>query len=172
MLAISGLDVAFVSAIAAVAAAVAAPLSAWLVALATHRHERWVKTYDDVREAYQNVLRALYASRTVASALAGALEANDASAFAGRVAAAREETDVKPIERLATAAMFASAVVTAAMDQLAPALEEVTKAVDDVKLTTEDGRIASAAAIRKALRDSQPGLSRLREAIRTDLRKQ
>jgi hypothetical protein len=81
MFAISALDVAFVSAIAAVAAAVAAPLSAWLLAIANNRHDRWVKTYGDLREAYVSCLRAIYSERGHAGLLALMFEKDDPSIY-------------------------------------------------------------------------------------------
>jgi hypothetical protein len=69
MLAASALDVALVSAFAAVAAAVATPLASWFVAIAHNRHERWVTTYADRRDAYIGLLRTVYRRHLTLSAL-------------------------------------------------------------------------------------------------------
>jgi hypothetical protein len=87
VLAISGLDVAFVSAIAAVAAAIAAPLSAWLVAVANNRHDRWVKTYDDLRDAYLRLLRVIFSAHVNTSAFVAVLERDDPGVYEAKSAA-------------------------------------------------------------------------------------
>jgi hypothetical protein len=49
---ITGVDVDFVSAVAAAAVGLASPVTSYLTAVAGHRHERKVRLYDDVRSAY------------------------------------------------------------------------------------------------------------------------
>lgn len=60
MLAISGLDVAFVGSLAALAAAVFTPLSGWLITRATHDHERQIahdqRIFDLRREVYEQLV--------------------------------------------------------------------------------------------------------------------
>lgn len=57
VVAVSGLEVALVSAIAAVAAVVMTPLAAFITARQQHRHERWLHLYTDRRDAYVALLQ-------------------------------------------------------------------------------------------------------------------
>jgi hypothetical protein len=170
MLAISGLDVAFVSAIAAIAAAIAAPLSSWLVAIANNRHDRWVKTYDDLRDAYLRLLRQIYRLHTSTSAFVQMLDADDPGVYGGQSAIA--ERPDEQVDRLALAGAFASGPVVKAVEDWDTARQEVIELVKNAKFGTEGERRDSAAAIRDAQDKLREPVRRIRDAIRADLRKQ
>jgi len=57
LLAVSALDVALISAIAALIASTISPLTTWLVASATNRHERLMRIREDKKTAYESLLR-------------------------------------------------------------------------------------------------------------------
>jgi len=55
----TALDVAFVTALAAIAGALVAPLITWLIATARNKQDRWAVLYADRRDAYLKLLTAL-----------------------------------------------------------------------------------------------------------------
>lgn len=168
MLAISGLDVAFVSAIAAVAAAIAAPLSAWLVAVANNRHDRWVKTYDDLRDAYLRLLRVIFSAHVNTSAFVAVLERDDPGVYEAK-SAAIEDVEAQ-VERLALVRAFAPESVIQAVDAWNDVyLEDVASAVRGAKYANEQERQESGKAIRDAQKKLREPTRQLRTAIRTDL---
>lgn len=170
MFAVSALDVAFVSAFAAVAAAVAAPLASWLVASANNRHDRWVKTYADLRDAYVGLLRTLYSRHVVASALIAAVEANDPDVYDAQ--ATVEQDAAERVERLALTGAFASNDVMDAVQAWDEAWKDVIRVVTDAKLETAEERQASVAALTAAIATLREPMRRVRRAIREDLRNQ
>jgi hypothetical protein len=168
LLALSALDVAFVGAVAAAAAAVAAPISAYAVARANHKHDRWLKTYEDRRAAYQRSLRAIHASRITASAFAAALEADDPDVFARRTAAA--ETTQETLDRHVEIGAFAEDAVRDAVADWDRVSRTVVDAVHDARYATDEESRTSARAIREALTETRAATRRVEDAIRADLR--
>jgi hypothetical protein len=71
------LDVALVSSIAALTAAVVTPVVTWIVTGMRNRQERWSRVYEDRRAAYLSILSEGYRSIEVLEAFADALERND-----------------------------------------------------------------------------------------------
>jgi hypothetical protein len=69
-LAVSAIDVGFVGALAALAAAVLTPLSNWLVTIATHKHERRLahdeRAFDARRDAFEEAVVQVHHSLAVA----------------------------------------------------------------------------------------------------------
>jgi hypothetical protein len=70
LVAITGIDVAFVGSLAALIAAIASPLSSWLTTRATHRHERHLaydsRMFDARREMFQQATVTIQESLAVA----------------------------------------------------------------------------------------------------------
>ncbi len=63
LIAVSALDVAFVSSIAALVGAIVGPLVTWVITGTRNRQERWLKRYDDRRNAYYFLLEESYLVR-------------------------------------------------------------------------------------------------------------
>ena len=167
MVAITALDVAFISAMAAVAAAVAAPFAAWVVAIVNIRHHRWVKTYEDLRDAYSRLLQGYISARSRILLLAQAYEKNDPNIYV----AAPEEDEAARHERLANVTSLASRRVADAIDEWETAWRNhVTPIFDGLGSDTPEERRRSAATMRDSLRAVDESWDRLRDAIRQDLR--
>ena len=169
MLAVSSLDVAFIAAIAAVAAAVAAPTSAWLVARSNNKHDRWVKTYGDLHDAYSGLLQDIIGARSALLRLARAYERNDPAGFV----ASGELDEGARIERLADVNCLASRRVADALEAWDAAWRNnVTPVIDGLGESRADDLRESAQTLRQSLQLVQEPWTRLREAIREDLRDQ
>jgi hypothetical protein len=158
-----------VSAIAAVAAAVAAPLSAYLVALANNRHDRWVKTYSDLRDAYVRLLSTIARRTANAATFKRMLEVGDIEIFTENWI---EEDRASAVERQALIGAFAAETVSEALDAWETEWRAVNRSVIDSKHGTPDERRESAEAIDAAMQRTREPLRRLQSAIRTDLRNQ
>jgi len=169
VIAITSLDVAFISAMAAVAAAIAAPASAWLVATANNKHDRWVKMYGDLRDAYVGVLREIIAARAGILLLARAYETDDPSIYVTPPA----EDEASRIGSLAAVKSIASHRVYDAIDKWEVAWREhVTRVFEHLGHATPEERLKSAATMRESLKAVEEPWTRLCEAIRDDLRHQ
>jgi hypothetical protein len=79
--AVTALDVAFASAVAAIVVGIATPLSAWLIARGNNRTQRRSQAYSDMREAYVTQLRAMMRVRIDLRVLLRALENNDVEIY-------------------------------------------------------------------------------------------
>jgi hypothetical protein len=169
MVAITSLDVAFITAMAAVAAAIAAPASAWLVARTNNKHDRWVKTYGDLHDAYSGLLQDYIGARSALLRLARAYETNDPGSFVTQ----GDLDEGARIERLADVNCLASRRVADAIEAWDTAWRNhVTPVVDSLSASAADDPAASATTLRESLRLVHDPWTRLREAIREDLRNQ
>jgi hypothetical protein len=169
LLALSALDVAFVSALAAAAAAVAAPISAYAVARANHKHDRWHKTYEDRRTAYQRLLRVIHAGRITASGFAKALESGDPDLFAARATAT--ETADETLDRAVAVGAFAADAVRDAVAEWNDTYHTLDSALRGATYATDAQRQASAKAIGEAIEETAAAVRKIEDAIRADLRK-
>src|SRR4051794_14861302 len=152
---------------AAVAAAVAAPISAWVVATSNNKHDRWVKTYDDLHDAYSKLLQEIIGTRTALLLLARAYEKNDPGIYTTPL----EEDEALRVERLANVTSLASRRVADAIDEWETAWRKhVLPTLEALGDATPDERQESAAKIRASLKAVDESWDRLREAIRQDLR--
>jgi hypothetical protein len=167
----SALDVAFVSAIAAVAAAIAAPISAWVVARANNTHDRWVKTYGDMRTAYASLLQDIIAARASIQRLAQAYERGDPGSYEAGMAPIDEATR---IQHRASVSVLASAPVGRALAEWDSGWRlHVTSLLSDLSGSADDeqGDYAQiAATLRRSLEAVEQPWQQLCAAIRTDLR--
>ena len=82
LIGVSALDVAFVTAIAAIVGAAVAPAVTWLTATSRERHERWLQRYADQRDAYLGALRIGYRAVDVLSEFIRVLEEGDPASMA------------------------------------------------------------------------------------------
>jgi hypothetical protein len=169
VVAVTGLDVAFISAVAAAAAAVAAPISAWFIAMAHNRHDRWVKTFDNLRTAYSGLLQGYIAARSMVLRLAHACERNDPSIYVAHP----EEDEAVRVERLASVNVLASHRVGDALAEWEAAWRtKVTPVLENLQVETSEDRLASAMKLRASLEAVEVPWRRLHDAIRSDLRSQ
>jgi hypothetical protein len=165
--ALTALDVAFITAMAAVAAAVAAPISAWVVASSNSKHDRWVKTYDDLHDAYSKLLEGIIGTRSALLLLARAYEKNDPGIYRTPL----EEDEALRIERLANVTSLASRRVADAIDEWETAWRKhVLPTLEGLGDATPGECQESAAKIRASLKAVDETWDRLRDAIRQDLR--
>jgi hypothetical protein len=166
---LTALDVAFITSIAAAAAAVAAPISAWVVSIANNRHDRWVKTYADLRAAYSALLQDIITARSMIQRMAQAYEHGDESLLAG---AAPFVDDATRIQHRASVAVLASPRVGRALEEWDAAWRDsVTPQLSGLSGAQRSNR-EIAATLRGALDSVEQPWARLCEAIRSDLRDQ
>lgn len=169
MLAVSGLAVAFVSAIAAAAAAIMAPISAWLIAREGHKHERWTKTYEDRRAAYIAMLRTVYVGRQLAHATARSIEHNDPTIIAREGGAGYRAID-QQLDEIALVLAMSTDAIQSAWSAYNRAEERTTDFMSNAPRDTEAERAASAKRIRDDLEQNRILLNNLRAAVSADLR--
>lgn len=173
VLGLSALDVAFISATAAVAAAIAAPISAWVVARANNTHDRWVKTYGDLHTAYSSLLQELIAVRASIQRLAQAYERGDPGSYEAGTAPIDEATR---IQHRASVSVLASAQVGRALADWDGAWRlHVTSVLSDLSGSAGDEQsdlAQIAATLRRSLEAVEQPWQQLCAAIRTDLRNQ
>jgi hypothetical protein len=168
---LSALDVAFITALAAVAAAIAAPISAWVVARATNEHDRWAKTYSDLHVAYSSLLQDFIAARATIQRLAQAYERGDVNSYEAVTPSIDEATR---IQHRASVSVLASAQVGRALADWDKGWKEhVTSVLAELSGTPELGKDDSqqiAAALRRSLEAIEQPWQQLCAAIRSDLR--
>ncbi len=136
IVAVSALDVAFVSAIAAIIGATVSPLSGWLVTKATQRHERSLRIYDDRRDAYLSVLAGAWEARHILGELIRVTKEERPEDFP--VEPAIDPAQVA--ETWAKVAAFTSPRVRAAVEAFQRTALSIEEATWDVDLDDPTGR--------------------------------
>lgn len=132
--AVSALDVALVSAIAATIGAIVSPLTGWLVASATHRHERWLKLYDDRRDAYTSVLKTTWEQRYTVRELIRIIEEEAPGSMSLPLLPSHAEL----AETWARIAAFASPRVLAAVEVFQNEFQALAEEMDGLDLNSAD----------------------------------
>jgi hypothetical protein len=169
---LSALDVAFISALAAVTAAIAAPISAWVVARANNTHDRWAKVYGDLHVAYTSLLQDLIAARASIQRLAQAYERGDPESYEAGAPPVDEATR---IQHRASVSVLASPEVGRALaawdrgwrEHVSSALAELSTSTEE---SGEDDYKRIAASLRSSLEAVEQSWQQLCSAIRIDLR--
>jgi hypothetical protein len=166
---ITGLDVAFVAAIAAIVGAIAAPFTSYFVTRATNQHRRWEKTYEDRRDALIAILATVEAQRHDTEDLIRFLEYESASASESVTLPSPDEF----VRRSAAIGAFAPNDVSAALDDYTTAYDAVvtagqvaTHGEDD----TPEHREKVVANLRLALDATAPLRTNLISAIKAELK--
>jgi hypothetical protein len=132
--AVSALDVALVGAIAATSGAIVSPLTGWLVASATHRHERWLQLYEDRRDAYTSVLKTTWEQRYTVRELIRIIEEQAPGSMSLPPLASPAELG----ETWARIAAFASPRVLAAVEAFQNEFQTLAEEMDGLDMNSAD----------------------------------
>ena len=170
---LTALDVAFITAVAAAAAAIAAPISAWVVARANNKHDRWAKTYSDLHTAYSALLQDIITVRAMIQRLAQVYESGDESISKTGAPPVDEATRIQ--HRAAVSVLASARVKRALADWDTGWRQHVTPVLADLRDMADSGEEDShqiAATLRRSLEAIEQPWLRLCDEIRADLRNQ
>jgi hypothetical protein len=165
VVAVTALDVALVSSIAALTAAAITPVVTWIVADARNRHERWSRIYDDKRDAYVKVLESGYRSLEVLDNFLEAVDSDDP--LGARVPPGPGEFEYQFQARVG---LFARADIAR---QLGEFEERRLAALDGFRdpesLVTAEGRRQSLRAVNPIRLELEERMERIRRALYDDI---
>jgi hypothetical protein len=167
IVAVTALQVALVSSIAALVAAIMTPVITWIVTSMRNRHERWTHVYQDRRDAYLALLRLDYALLGVARNL------NYAVSTEGPSEPPTPDTGFEPQELvIARAALYSPEHVMKQVRAFGKAYVESIETLKKVEAAiggTPDEKAAAATTLRPHLDELEEAMAVLRQHVRDDL---
>ncbi len=160
LVAVTPLDVALVTAVAAVVGAAVAPAVTWLAAVGRERHDRWAQRYEDRRDAYLGALRVGYRTIDVLTEFIRVLEANDPGSLD-----IPDPQEQEHYELMARIGLFAPPEIARGLGAFEEARQTALETLMSQDVTSEEGRGVAVTILRPA-RDS---LEKQMEPLRVKL---
>jgi hypothetical protein len=164
IVAVSALDVALISAIAATIGAVVSPISARLVANAAHKQERWMRLYEDRRDAYLAVLASAYDARQAMRELIRLFEENDPE-----ISLPSLPDHAERAKTFAKIQAFAKPCIRDAVEKFHDDATAMGDALDGLDLKTPEGYAEAAKRLRAINEPMGERVERIRQLIHEEL---